>query len=260
MPEKGEERWKARSIRHFLPWDRHPIRPAEVIDTICDLALDSKNVLEDANYGKNAPNQFIVEVGPENYRAQYQPIEEHILQQWEERLKEHLMLANDRLGRVEYRMAGPIGIQIRPGEALREDEARVLYRLDANSQPARKEVTACLELPADGRRWRLKPGVNTIGRDPSCDIYIDLAAVLSKRLISSRHAFVVCDENRSRLFDGDPAGGASLNGTYLNNRFVTPEGQELQDGDMIILAALALGRPRPDTPGVAVLRFLGKCP
>lgn len=257
--ENQNDRWKARSIRHFWPWDRGPIRPAEVIDAICELALDRKNILEDANYAKNAPNQFIVEIGLENYRSQYQPIEGTILQQWEGRLKEHLMLANDRLGRVEYRLAGPVKIQIRAAEALRDDEARVLFRLDAGAPSMQHNVTACVELTADGRRWQLKSGVNTIGRDPGCDIYIDLPAVLSKRLVSSRHAFIVCDGARSRLFDGDPAGGASLNGTYANNRFVTPEGHELQDGDLIILAALVLGRPRPDTPGTAVLRFRGSC-
>lgn len=260
MNEPERERWRARMIQHLLPWDRQPIRPAEVIDTLCAIVVDRKNMLEDANYAKYVPNQFVVELGEANYDRNYQPIEDRIIRQWQDRLQEYLMLANNRLGRIEYRLGGRLGIEIRPATGLKEDQARVLYRLDSTAEAQQRELTACVELLADGRRWRMRNGVLSVGRDPTCDIYLDTPPILSKRLVSSRHAYIVCDNQRCRLFDGDPGGGPSLNGSYVNNRIVQPAGHELQDGDMIILAALVLGQPRPDTPGVAVLRFVGNCP
>jgi len=84
---------------------------------------------------------------------------------------------------------------------------------------------------------------------------LDVPHVREKRLISSRHATIHCHSGQCRLFDGSPDGRRSANGTYVNGRRVPPEGHDLRDGDVIILAALDPDNPRPDLPGVVGLVF-----
>ena len=50
-----------------------------------------------------------------------------------------------------------------------------------------------------------------------------------------------------------------MNGTFVNERRIGPEGWRLRDGDVIILAALDPDRPRTDTPGVVTLIFRRRC-
>jgi hypothetical protein len=259
MNEAGRESWRTRLIRHFLPWDHSAIRPAEVIDALRAILLDRKNLVEDAGYAKHVPNRFVIELGEENFRRNYEPIERRVVQQWQDQLQEHLLNANERLGRAEYRLGGALALEIRAAAGPAEDQARILYRLDSNAVSRPRELTGCLELLGDGRRWRLRQGVLTLGRDPACDISLDTPAIVSSRLVSSRHAYLACNDAHYLLFDGDPGGQPSLNGTYVNTRAVRAGGHDLRDGDIIQLAALVPGQPRPDTPGVAVFRFHKDC-
>ena len=76
-----------------------------------------------------------------------------------------------------------------------------------------------------------------------------------KRLVSSQHAYLQCQAGRYLLFDGAPNGKPSTNGTYVNGQRVPASGYLLQQGDLILLAAIKPAEPRPDTPGVVTLRF-----
>lgn len=260
---KGSTAWRARRIERrlerLLPWESGPVRPAEVIEALLTILLDRDSLVEDANYRKYAPNHFIIELGEENYRQNYEPIAGRVVQQWQERLQEHLATANSRQGRLVYRLGGPLAVEVRPSPKLAADEARVLFRLDPDSGKPRP-LPACLERLEDGRRWRLHEGIISIGRDPSNDIVLDLPHIQARRLVSSRHAYIAYAGGHYILHDGDPGGAPSVNGTYVNQLRITTEGQELLDGDLIILASLAPNQPRPDTPGAAALRFLLRCP
>ena len=114
---------------------------------------------------------------------------------------------------------------------------------------------AVLEWLDGQRRWPLYPGHNVIGRDQACDVFLDLPAIQEKPLVSGRHATIHAEGGQCLLYDGSPAGKPSANGTYLNSRRVSTQGAVLQDGDVIILAALDPQAPRADTPGVAAFRF-----
>jgi hypothetical protein len=260
-PETGK--WRARRLERrlerLLPWEGGPVRPAEVIDALQTILLDRISLVEDANYRKHAPNHFVVELGESNYYQNYQPIEARVVQQWQERLQEHLNTANSRQGRLVYRLGGPLKVEIRPSNKLAQDEARVLYRLDPESSTPRL-LPACLEQIEDGKRWRLHDGIVTLGRDSTNDIHLDRPHVQARRLVSSRHAYIVCQNGHYMLYDGDPGGTPSVNGTYVNQLRIPPGGQELLDGDLIILASLVPNQPRSDTPGTSVLRFHLTCP
>jgi hypothetical protein len=148
---------------------------------------------------------------------------------------------------------------------LTDSQARILSRIEPDQETSvfRPEDSsgACLALTPGDRRWPLRRGTTVIGRDKSSDIYLDLPAVQETRLISGHHAYIRQEENgQMRLYDGSPEGKASVNGTYVNNERVGREGVVLQPGDTILLAALRPDQPRPDTPGVAALRYEKECP
>jgi pSer/pThr/pTyr-binding forkhead associated (FHA) protein len=105
----------------------------------------------------------------------------------------------------------------------------------------------------------LRPGIVTIGRDPSSDIPLTMPGVAEKRMVSSLHAYVRFEGGQYTLFDGSPAGKPSVNGTYVGGRRVPPAGQALKDGDVIVLAAIDPAQPQPGTPGTVTLRFLQDC-
>jgi hypothetical protein len=258
-PQPLAESWQVRMLGTRLLGGGSPIRPAEVGDGLRAALLARENVLEDANYQKVAPNRYIVEVSQENYNRNYQPLEEQILAQWKEKLLKSLMTANSRQGRMDYRFAGPLKIQIRPVTDLKNGQARILCRVQVEESGSRSaaplELPAWLESSPDGLRWPLHLGMVTIGRDVSCEIHLDSPAVREKLLVSSRHAYLYCQERSVHLYDGTPEGQPSLNGTFVNLRRVPPGGIELRDGDLILLAALDPNRPSPETPGVAALIF-----
>ncbi len=249
--------WRSKMLQPLLPWDKQPIRPAEIGDDLCTLMLDLENVLEDASYQKIAPNHYVIELNTENYTRNYQPIEARILQQWREKLLKYLLTTNSRQGRKEYRLSGPLKIEIRADEALKAYQARVLFCLQPETVASvQQTANLSLELLADGRRWTLKDGVTRLGRNAQCEVHLDSALIREKRLISGQHAYILCKEGRCQLFDGSPDGKPSMNGTFINERRVPDGGQALQNGDLVILASLHPDQPDPNTPGAAALRFI----
>lgn len=259
-PDSGGE-WQVKLIGPRLPWGTRALRPAEVGDHLRSLMLAPENLIEDAQYNKIVPNHYIVEINESHYARYYQPIADQVVDQWQVKMLEHLNTANSRQGRRAYRLAGPLKLAIRPAADLPATQARVLSRFlpDQGEQPAAETLLACLELLPGGRRWQLRPGTVTLGRNESCDITLNLREVQQKRLVSGLHAYILWEEGQFRIFDGAPGGRPSLNGTYVNNQPVPAEGRLLQDGDTIILAAIDPARPRADTPGTATLRFHLEC-
>jgi len=253
--EITERGWQVKRLGSRLPWTAGPIRPAEVSEGLCAAILARENVLEDVNYMKVSPNHFIVEIHPENYTRNYQPIEGRILQQWRERLIAHLATTNSRQGRQEYRLGGSLQLTIRPVKDLKLDQARILSRVQPDEPGEVPLLPAHLELLDGSRSWVLRPGVMTIGRDNRCDIPLNSPAIQEKRLVSAQHAYLQCQAGRYVLFDGAPDGKPSTNGTYVNGQRVPRGGYLLQPGDLIVLAALKPGEPDPNTPGVVALRL-----
>jgi hypothetical protein len=263
-PAPSEETWRVRLVSSSLPWGNRPDRPADVGDELCKILLARENIIEDANYQKITPNQFVIEIGLENYARNYQLLQEQILHQWSEKMLAFILTANSRQGRQEYLFAGPLKIEIHPVADLGTNQIRIYSRVkmgdefDAQSGSP-KGLSACLEILPSRRRWKLHPGVVTIGRDPGCDIYLDNPAIQQKRLVSSQHAYLTCKTEGYHLYDGTPLGKPSLNGTYVNLHLIPPSGVELRNGDLILLAALEANRPDPETTGVACLRFFLDC-
>lgn len=260
-----EPRWQNNWIKPRLPWNTQAVRPAEIGDGLCKVMMAQENALEDANYNKVLPNQYVVELSPKNYARNFEPIANNLIQQWRDRLVEHLLTTNSRLGRKEYRLGGLLQIELRTALDVKDSHARILCRVkpdlesvDSTVSPKtealRKEV-AFLELINGDRRWPLYPGDNTIGRDEASDIFLDLPKVQEIRLISAQHARIHIENEQYLLFDGTPKGKPSTNGTYLNSQRIHEFGVPLQDGDIIILAAINPRDPRWDTPGVAAFRF-----
>ncbi len=260
--KKTAEFWHRKLLRPRIPWDLHPLKPAEITGELRSVMLARENVLEDALYTKIVPNRYIVEVSQANFTRNYHPIEQQIIQQWREDLLEHLTTANSRMGRKEYRFGGPVQIAIRPAPDLEDNQVRILFQVNPEDRPMQApqvEKTACLVMSPGGGRWLLRKGINTIGRDPGCDIPLAIPIVQERRLISGIHAYIREENGQFSLFDGSPDGKPSLNGTYVDYRRVPREGALLQDGVIIILAALDPDHPLPDTPGVVTFRFRMDC-
>jgi len=259
----AEGTWQVRSIGSRLPWGKRSDRAADIGDELCSVMLTRENVLEDANYQKIVPNHYVIEVGQENYSRNFRLLENQILQQWNQKLLDHLLTANSRQGRQEYRMAGPLKIELHSVPDLGMDQARIFCRVfvgENKPQNAnRSDISACLEILPGGRRWPLRSGIVTMGRDTGCYICLDDPEIQKKKLVSSQHAYLVCKPDSCRLFDGAPNGKPSLNGTFVNLHRLSPNGYELKNGDVILLAALEPDSPSPDTPGVALLRFVQDC-
>ncbi len=283
IEENRQALWQTRLLRPG--WGKDALRPADVGEGLCDAMMTRKAMLEDANYVKVVPNEFVVEVSEQSYQMHYQPIEQRVQQQWSEKLLEHLTIVNSRLGRKEYAFGGRVRVTVRPASDLTGAQGRILFRVTTaasgktppppaspssiqpsavqpavpgipqpDTQPTASQ-TGCLDLEADHRRYTLHPGTTTLGRDPSCDICVDLPVVQEMRLISGRHAYIRFENGAYSLYDGDPAGKPSLNGTFINGHLVPTEGARLQPGDRIQLAAHNTADPRPDAPGVAVFIF-----
>jgi hypothetical protein len=259
-PNHAEESWQVRVMSSRLPWGSRPERPADVGEELCKALLARENILEDANYQKVIPNQFVVEMGSENFVQNYQLLKDQILQQWNEKLLAAILTANSRQGRQEYRFAGPLKIEIHPVAGLGTSQVRICSRVMTGGEfdpqtGSQVELPACLEILPERRRVRLRPGIMIIGRDSSCDIYLDNPMIQQTKLVSSQHAYLNCKTGSCRLYDGTPNGKPSLNGTYVNLQRLPAGGVELKTGDLILLAALDANRPNADTPGVVTLRF-----
>lgn len=248
----------------FFSFFIRPIRPADISINLTDVMLDRNNMIEDVNYQKVVSNRFTIEVSRANFSRLYQPIQEQIIQQMRSKLLEDLVTANKRRGRKEFRFGGRLRLDIRPAADLKDDEARILYRIEqepelhsSSGKQTKKSApfAAFLEFIPTGQRWALFPGINTIGRNEICQIYIDHPVVQEKRLVSGNHAYILMERNTCTLYDGSPGGRPSANGTYVNFIRVQPVGCILHNKDEILLAAMDPIHPRKDTPGVASFHF-----
>lgn len=260
-PAPGAD-WQVRLLKPRRGVLAEPLRPADIGLALCEVLLARENLLEDAEYRKIAPNYFVVEAAPEHYAREYAPLAAALCQQWRERLLNHLTTANSRQGRREFRFAGPVAVALHPAPDLEPGQVRLRSRLqpDVPETPApTRRLPACVALLPAGQTWRLRTGLVTLGRDPNCDIAFDHPRVQELRLVSSQHAYLHCEPAAYRLFDGTPQGLPSVNGTYVNGRPVPPAGHLLQDGEVLILAAVQRETPLADTPGVVVLRFRAQC-
>jgi len=239
---------------------REPILPADVNGHLVKAMLARESVLEDADYTKIVPNDYIVELNEDNYRRNYRPIEQHVCERWRASLALALDTTNNRWGREKYRFGGQVRVGIRASSDLAESRVRIQCRVDPNvGTGLTGTASACLELVSDGRRWPLPKGSVTIGRDRVCDICLHIPAVQRARLVSGQHAYIIYRDKGYWLFDGVPGGRPSTNGTFVNGQRVGRDGWELNEGDIIILAALDPNRPSLDTPGVVALSFHMNC-
>jgi len=246
--------------RSYLFHRSGPVLPADANKHLEAAMLAEENVLEDADYGKIVPNEYVVELNGDNYQRNYLPIERQICDRWQTRLQKILDTTNQRWGRAAYRFGGQVQVRPRPAADLAESQVRIWCQVNPNLDTAQATVAiACLELVAGGRRWSLQQERVTIGRDSDCDVHLDAPVVRETRLVSGQHAYIVHKHRGYRLFDGTLDGKPSTNGTFVNGRPVGPEGCELDDGNVIILAALDPNQPRLETPGVAIFSFHLDC-
>lgn len=82
-------------------------------------------------------------------------------------------------------------------------------------------------LVCDERRIALVAGVNVIGRDPACDVWLDAATV------SRRHARIVVSDNGVELEDLGSTNGTKIGGTALEGRTALHDGDELRFGKVL---------------------------
>ncbi|MCB0214554.1 MAG: DUF3662 domain-containing protein [Anaerolineae bacterium] len=260
-------------MRRSLNFGQGPMRPADVSRYLQQAMLDPENTLEDAQYRKIVPNRYVVELNEQTYKTHFQPIGSVVCTQWQDKLEQVLETKNSRLGRDEYRFAGPVQVEIETVTDVAENEVRIQSQIIAPADvipepepppppPPSAPVpttTACLELLPGEQQWQLSRDVTLIGRNSTCDIHFDYSFVKQKRLISGQHAYIRYQDGRYRLYDGAPDGSPSSNGTFINDRRVSPKGHVLQAGDVIILAAVDPSNPRPDTLGVVTLFFNTDC-
>jgi hypothetical protein len=155
------ENWHRRVLQPRLPIYRRPMRPADVSGGLTSMMLARRHALEDVNYTKVVPNRFIVEVNHQTYDKYYRDIENQVVRQWTEKLLAQLNTANRRYGRKEYRLGGPVQIEVRPVPDLRSYQTRILARIDSNlagEQTAAMILGPCLEMLPAGKRFSLQPG------------------------------------------------------------------------------------------------------
>jgi hypothetical protein len=143
-----------------LPWMKRPIRPADIGGELRDAMLTRENMLEDVNYQKVVPNHFMVEVSEANYARQFRPIEGQILHQWRERLLEELVTANGRQGRKEFHFGGRLLVEVRSAGDLKDNEARILCRIEPDSAPGVMQLSQRGQPGAPGPRVNLPPAAH----------------------------------------------------------------------------------------------------
>ena len=104
--------------------------------------------------------------------------------------------------------------------SLKSTQARLLCRIGAdlaqNEYSTQEQSLACLKTASGDGSWKLRRGANTIGRDASCQVYLDIPEIQQKKLVSGVHAYIIVQAGRYRLFDGSLDGRPSINGTYVN--------------------------------------------
>ena len=105
-------------------------------------------------------------------------------------------------------------------------------------QASTRPVEAVHWLVADGRRLPLHEGVNTIGRDPDSDVFLNFSSV------SRHHARIVIERDRTRLEDA-----GSKNGTRVGDAVVL-EPVTIKDGDLLYLGTVRVSY-RTASPSVS---------
>jgi hypothetical protein len=237
-----------------------PVLPADVNRRIEKSMLDRENVLEGTDYTKIVPNDYVVELNEDNYRQNYEPIEQKVCARWEARLLDVLNTTNSRCGRKAYRFHGRVRVRISPALDLTEGEMRVQCQVlsDVGTMLA-APTRAYIELAPGGHRWPLREVAVTIGRDENCAICLDMPAVQSARLVSGQHAHIARREGDFIVFDGTPEGKPSTNGTFVNGQRVGKDGRKLHDGDVLTLASPDPNQALSDGPGVVALCFHLSC-
>jgi hypothetical protein len=235
------------------------VRPADINRHLEAAMLDRQNLLEDVNYGKIVPNEYLVEVGPRTYEQRFRPIAADLTNQWQRRLLDALNTANGRQGSRVYRFGGPVVVHLRAAADVPEDEVRIRSRVNNEQAVAAAVGVPCLQRLPRGRSWPLQGALVTLGRSRQNDIYLDEPEIQNRRLVSSQHAYLRCRGERCHLYDGSPDGKPSLNGTYINGERIGTDGRLLRDGDVVVLAASDPQNPRPDAPGVAGFVFRANC-
>jgi hypothetical protein len=131
----SETNWQTDWVKPGFLSNKGSISPAEIGEGLSKIIMAKGNVLEDANYNKILPNRFVVELSQDVFRKHYEPLEQSLIQQWREKLVEHLMTTNSRLGRKEYRFAGQLHIELRPAPDILDNHARVLSKVEPNVDP-----------------------------------------------------------------------------------------------------------------------------
>jgi hypothetical protein len=242
--------------RPFLFRRSGPILPADVNRHLERVMLARENVLEGTDYAKVVPNDYVVELNEDNYRQNYEPIEQQVCASWEARLLDLLNTTNSRWGRKAYKFDGRVRVQVGPVSDLAEGEVRVRCQIVPDvgtmlSAPTR----AYIELVPGGHSWSLREAVVTIGRDESCAVCLDMPAVRSARLVSSQHAYIAREGMDYAVFDGVSEGKPSTNGTFVNGQRVGQDGHKLDDGDVITLASPDPSQALPDGTGAVALCF-----
>jgi len=81
-------------------------------------------------------------------------------------------------------------------------------------------------LVADGRSYPLASGVNTVGREPAADVWLDSSSV------SRRHAHIVVTGSEARLEDLGSKNGTTVNGARVRGALVLRDGDRLSIGSV----------------------------
>lgn len=244
----------------FLFRHKGPILPADVHKHLEKAMFSRRHLIEGADYSKIVPNEFVVELNPDNLRRNFEPIADSVIAGWRERLLQTLNTSNERWGRREYQFGGPVALRLARAPELDAGEVRIRCRVNPEPAGAQTADRACLGLADGSRVWLLERTPVTIGRGAGNNIHLEMPAVQQARLVSGQHAYVTFEDGHYFLHDGSPSGKRSTNGTFVNGREVGQEGRRLHDGDTITLAALDPTDPGADTPGTVTLFFHDDCP
>jgi DNA-binding winged helix-turn-helix (wHTH) protein len=93
---------------------------------------------------------------------------------------------------------------------------------------ARQSVVGCW-IVRGGHRVALSDGENTIGRDPTAVVFLDVAGV------SRRHARIVVDEGGVILEDLGSKNGTRVGGMAVTNRIALRDGDQIQLGPVLVV-------------------------
>lgn len=157
-----------------------------------------------------APNVFVVEVSPEDYRR---------IEATEGRLEQEIALALTRqAAREGWTLRGPVRVRFQTSDRIPQGTMEVSAEM-AEARPSGKGIL----IAPDGQRIELEDEM-LFGRAQECDV------ILQDTWCSRRHAKIVRTESGYEIEDLQ-----STNGTFVNEEKV--ERRALKTGD-----ALRLGR------------------